>query len=274
MKKIALLISILALLLLIIACSGRVTPPIPDRVDIETDENGLLIGVYEIFLGANSREEIYKEANEKNELVVKWVLKTVYNDDGDPTEERFTHEGLLSSIKRFSFENEASSRENGKKIKIEYFSESGELRHIEERQYDISERLIRTDHSDNVYGETLNGWHVEYYYEKDQANPYEERIFSDSSYVNPYTNDGTLEVYTYTYREDGLLTEKRIATDGAHFGKIILYEYDMQNHLIQETYLIEAETEWIKTYLYDGDILLSIELRDAGGNLIKKRTID
>jgi len=272
MKKIVPILLFLALLVLLGACANRIDIPIPDRVDEEMDENGNVIGIYESYEDEDSRQEVYKVPGENGNFIVKWILLTLFDEDKDPIEERFTHEELLTSIKRYSYENQNASREAKTLTKIEYSSGENVLMHLEEYTYDLLGRLVRVDHSDIISGEAHIPWYVTYDYEGEELNPQEERILSGSNYINPWTDDNTCEVTEFFYNDNGLLRMKRTSSDGEIFD-ILVFEYDEQSRLSKEYYFTEEEIKRTKTYFYEGDTLVTIELRDANGNLLKKKDL-
>jgi len=272
MKKSVPILLFLALLVLLVACVNGIDVPVPDRVDEETDINGNVIGIYETYEDEDSKEEVYKIPDENNNLIVKWILLTLFDEDKDPIEERFTHDDLLTSIKCYSYENQTSARDTKTLTKIEHYSEENVLVHLEEYTYDFLGRLVRIDYSDIISGEARFPWYVTYVYEGEELKPNEERILADSPYVNPGMGDNTCEVTTFIYYDNGLLHTKRTTSDGVNFDEFV-FKYDEQSRLSTEDYSYGGEQIWTKTYLYEGDTLVTIELRDANGNLLKKKDL-
>ncbi len=273
MKRDFWLASLIMILLLVSACSIRVIAPVPDRIEEETDENGNVIGILSTYEEDNKKEEVYKEKDENGNWVEKWILLTLFDEEKDPIEERLTHQGLLSFVKRYFYENLSSSRDRKDVSKVEYSSDGNTIQHMEEYTYDLTGRLTRIDHYDIVTtGEEVYKWHTAFTYEGEQREPNEERIFAEGHF-NENTGDETVEFCTYIYNEARLITEKRTAGDGLN-DRVLLFEYNDQSLLVSEEYQKEGQTISTKTYLYEGEILRSIEIRDGTGKLVKKRTID
>jgi len=273
MRKIIGVLSFLAtLVLLMSACVAGFVVPLPDRVDEETDANGDVTGVYEVYEGENTTEEVFKEVNDQGEMVLKWVQRTEFNDEKNPIEERFTHNGLISWIKNYTYNGEVSSR-NGEPVReIEYRNGENELEHREEYTYDLLGRLIRIDHWDVFSGVETKTWHTVFVYEGETSEPVEERDISDHGYVNEDTGDGTMGLTRNYYDDNGNIIEKNISYDGVTFPDVFIYMYDELGRLISEECFLEGTFAWEKRYTYEGETLRSIELLDGEGNLLKKKT--
>jgi len=251
--------------------SGLVVP-IPDRVDAETDENGNVTGVYELYEDENTTEEVFKEANEEGTLVVKWVLRTQFDEERNPIEERFTHDGILSSIKTFIYNGGVSSRNGDSVSETEYRNAEGDFEHREEFTYDQLGRLVLVEHWDVFSGEETKSWHTIFVYEGEQSEPIEEWEVCDQVYVNPGFGDSTMWITEKTYDEYGNLIEKRTTYDGETYPDFFFYTYDEQRKLLSEECYLQGTLAWEKQYTYEGETLRSIELLDNEGNLLKKKT--
>jgi YD repeat-containing protein len=252
--------------------SGLVVP-IPDRVDAETDENGNITGVYELYEDENTIEEVFKEADEDGTLVVKWVLRTQFDEEKNTIEERFTHDGILSSIKMFIYNDGVFSRNGDSVSEIEYRNAENELEHREEFTYDQLGRLVLVEHWDVFSGEETKSWHTIYVYEGEQSEPIEEwEVCDQVGYVNPGFGDSTMWITEKTYDENGNLIEKSATYDGDTYYDIFFYTYDEQGRLLSEEYHQEGTFTWEKKYIYEGEALRSIELLDNEENLLKKKT--